>query len=64
MINILTELKEMIKMQGGDPSQVKDIGIAVMELKKLMTKRSHNRDANATPSFKYESRKERRTEEA
>lgn len=36
MFNILDELKEMISLLGGDPDEAKDIGYAVMTLKKLV----------------------------
>ena len=42
MVVILNEIREMITMQGGDPSKVKDIMEGIVYLKSLMKDRSSN----------------------
>lgn len=62
---ILNELKDMIKMLGGDPNSVKDIGIAVVTLKKLLTEKFGRTEKFERPQFQSrpnDHRRERRTD--
>ena len=63
MFLILDELKDMIKMQGGDAEGIRDIGIAIKTLKKLMVQNQAKKESRPQPQQSYQSRHEDRRKE-
>lgn len=63
MYLIIDDLKEMIKMQGGDTAGIRDIGIAVKTLKKLMVQNQAKKESRPQPQQSYQSRHEDRRKE-
>lgn len=63
MYLIIDDLKEMIKMQGGDTAGIRDIGMAVKTLKKLMVQNQAKKETPQPHHQSYQSRHEDRRKE-